>query len=407
MPTLGDVHRLYDFLRRHPTGVDSFWALLLLGLGLLAAAEEHGASTTQTAVLLLTMVSLCLAIALRRRAPVAMLLVTIVSGLAQIAADVQVHTGDLAMLVIVYTVASGPVRWASRLALAGGLAAPVLFLARWPVHSRNTAEFAIVVASLTTPFVLAWVLGDSMRTRRAYWAQLEERAARLEKDREQQARMAVTAERARIARELHDVVAHNVSVMVVQADGAAYVLDASPDQAKQALETISGTGRQALAEMRRLLGVLRTEEGTTEGGDYVPQPDVEQIGDLVEQVRGAGLPVQYEVEGAPRPLPSGVELTAYRIVQEALTNTRKHGGPEAGASVRLTYFDDGLGLLVEDDGRGAQHELYEAGGADGMGHGLIGMRERVGMVGGTLDAGPRPGGGFRISVLLPVKPGGR
>ncbi|MFF4217221.1 two-component sensor histidine kinase [Streptosporangium nondiastaticum] len=401
------MHRLYDFLRRHPTGVDSFWALLLLGLGLLAAAEEHGASTTQTAVLLLTMVSLCLAIALRRRAPVAMLLVTIVSGLAQIAADVQVHTGDLAMLVIVYTVASGPVRWASRLALAGGLAAPVLFLARWPVHSRNTAEFAIVVASLTTPFVLAWVLGDSMRTRRAYWAQLEERAARLEKDREQQARMAVTAERARIARELHDVVAHNVSVMVVQADGAAYVLDASPDQAKQALETISGTGRQALAEMRRLLGVLRTEEGTTEGGDYVPQPDVEQIGDLVEQVRGAGLPVQYEVEGAPRPLPSGVELTAYRIVQEALTNTRKHGGPEAGASVRLTYFDDGLGLLVEDDGRGAQHELYEAGGADGMGHGLIGMRERVGMVGGTLDAGPRPGGGFRISVLLPVKPGGR
>ncbi|MEV5374377.1 sensor histidine kinase [Streptomyces nondiastaticus] len=401
------MHRLYDFLRRHPTGVDSFWALLLLGLGLLAAAEEHGASTTQTAVLLLTMVSLCLAIALRRRAPVAMLLLTIVSGLAQIAADVQVHTGDLAMLVIVYTVASGPVRWASRLALAGGLAAPVLFLARWPVHSRNTAEFAIVVASLTTPFVLAWVLGDSMRTRRAYWAQLEERAARLEKDREQQARMAVTAERARIARELHDVVAHNVSVMVVQADGAAYVLDASPDQAKQALETISGTGRQALAEMRRLLGVLRTEEGTTEGGDYVPQPDVEQIGDLVEQVRGAGLPVQYEVEGAPRPLPSGVELTAYRIVQEALTNTRKHGGPEAGASVRLTYFDDGLGLLVEDDGRGAQHELYEAGGTDGMGHGLIGMRERVGMVGGTLDAGPRPGGGFRISVLLPVKPGGR
>ncbi|CAM5454857.1 two-component sensor histidine kinase [Streptomyces abikoensis] len=407
MPTLGDVHRLYDFLRRHPTGVDSFWALLLLGFSLLAAAEEQGASTTQTAVLLATMVSLCLVIALRRRAPVPMLLLTIASGLAQIAADVQVHTGDLAMLVIVYTVASGPVRWASRLALAGGLAAPVLFLVRWPVHARNAAEFAVVVASLTTPFVLAWVLGDSMRTRRAYWAQLEERAARLEKEREQQARMAVTAERARIARELHDVVAHNVSVMVVQADGAAYVLDASPEQAKQALETISGTGRQALAEMRRLLGVLRTEEGTTEGGDYVPQPDVEQIGDLVEQVRGAGLPVQYEVEGAPRPLPSGVELTAYRIVQEALTNTRKHGGPEAGASVRLTYFDDGLGLLVEDDGRGAQHELYEAGGADGMGHGLIGMRERVGMVGGTLDAGPRPGGGFRISVLLPVKPGGR
>lgn len=113
--------------------------------------------------------------------------------------------------------------------------------------------------------------------------------------------------------------------------------------------------------------------------------------------------MDFEVEGAPRKLPSGVELTAYRIVQEALTNTRKHGGPEARASVRLVYFDDGLGLLVEDDGRGAAHELYEDGGADGAGHGLIGMRERIGMVGGTLDAGPRPGGGFRISALLPLK----
>ena len=186
------------------------------------------------------------------------------------------------------------------------------------------------------------MLGDSIRTRRAYFAQLEERAARLEKEREAQAKVAVAAERARIARELHDVVAHNVSVMVVQADGAAYVMDAAPDQAKKALETISGTGRQALAEMRRLLGVLRTGEHQ-ESGEYVPQPDVEQLDDLIEQVRSAGLPVDFKVEGTPRPLPSGVELTAYRIVQEALTNTRKHGGPDAGASVRLVYFDDGLG----------------------------------------------------------------
>ncbi|CAM5272513.1 NAD(P)H-quinone oxidoreductase subunit H, chloroplastic [Streptomyces fumanus] len=210
-----------------------------------------------------------------------------------------------------------------------------------------------------------------------------------------------------IARELHDVVAHNVSVMVVQADGAAYVLDAAPDQAKKALETISTipTGRQALAEMRRLLGVLRTGEHQ-EAGEYIPgEPDVQQIEDLVEQCRGSGLPVDFKVEGTPRPLPSGVELTAYRIVQEALTNTRKHAGPDPGAGAsRLVYFDDGLGLLVEDDGKGAPHELYEEGGFDGRGHGLIGMRERVGMVGGTLDAGPRPGGGFRISALLPLKP---
>ncbi|MCC2274589.1 sensor histidine kinase [Streptomyces sp. ET3-23] len=399
------MQRLYDFLRRHPTGVDSFWALLLLMLSALSIAD--GSSKGPTAVKIVAAFALCTVIALRRRAPEKMLLLAAAVGVGQVVTGASADVADFAMLVIVYTVASGGTRWASRFALIAGLLAPSIATLRWPEPHQSVPAQVIGTVFVTVPFLLAWVLGDSMRTRRAYWAQLEERAERLEKEREQQSRMAVTAERARIARELHDVVAHNVSVMVVQADGAAYVLDSSPEQAKQALETISGTGRQALTEMRRLLGVLRTEEGSGEGGEYVPQPDVEQIGDLVEQVRGAGLPVEFKVEGAPRPLPSGVELTAYRIVQEALTNTRKHGGPDVGASVQLTYFDDGLGLLVEDDGRGAQHELYESGGADGMGHGLIGMRERVGMVGGTLDAGPRPGGGFRISVLLPIKPGGR
>ncbi|MEV4435882.1 sensor histidine kinase [Streptomyces sp. NPDC049585] len=396
------MQRLYDFLRRHPTCVDSFWAVLLLGMSLLSAADFSGGSPAVPALLSLP---LCLVVALRRRAPQKMLLLATATGVAQLALNQPAGVADFAMLVIVYTVASGHVRWASRFALAGSFVAAPLAQLRWPNPHNSLSTNLLVTVFLAVPFLLAWVLGDSMRTRRAYWAQVEERAKRLEKEREQQARMAVTAERARIARELHDVVAHNVSVMVVQADGAAYVLDASPDQAKQALSTISATGRQALAEMRRLLGVLRTEEGGETGGEYVPQPDVERIGELVEQVRSAGLPVDFKIEGAPRPLPSGVELTAYRIVQEALTNTRKHGGPDVGASVRLTYFDDGLGLLVEDDGRGAQQELYEAGGADGMGHGLIGMRERVGMVGGTLDAGPRPGGGFRISVLLPNRPG--
>ncbi|MFI9723738.1 histidine kinase [Streptomyces sp. NPDC052396] len=397
------MQRLYDFLRRHPTWVDSSWALLLLGLGAMSTAGTAGGHRLAVAGVTCAM---SVVVALRRRFPVCMLLLATLTGVAQLLLDIPANIFDFAMLVIVYTVASGSKRWASRFALIGGVLAAVLYFLRWPEPSPGTAHNLFSMGFASVPFLLAWVLGDSMRTRRAYWAQLEERAARLEKEREQQAKMAVTAERARIARELHDVVAHNVSVMVVQADGAAYVLDSSPEQAKQALETISGTGRQALAEMRRLLGVLRSEEnGGGGGGEYVPQPDVGQIEDLVAQVRGAGLPVDYQVEGAARPLPSSVELTAYRIVQEALTNTRKHGGPDVGASVRLTYFDDGLGLLVEDDGRGAQHELYDSGGADGMGHGLIGMRERVGMVGGTLDAGPRPGGGFRISVLLPAKAG--
>ncbi|AZS85841.1 sensor histidine kinase [Streptomyces griseoviridis] len=398
------MQRLYDYLRRHPTRVDTFWAVVLFGMSVVGEAARADVRGTGDPLLGVPIaLLLCLVIALRRRMPEKMLLLSIVIGVAQVLLNVAAGPADFAMLVIVYTVAATGARWASRTALALGLCAAPLAQLRWPNDQTSFLGNIAIMVFQTVPFALAWVLGDSIRTRRAYFAQLEERAARLEKEREAQAKVAVAAERARIARELHDVVAHNVSVMVVQADGAAYVLDAAPDQAKKALETISSTGRQALAEMRRLLGVLRTGEHQ-EAGEYVPQPDVEQMGDLIEQCRTSGLPVDFKVEGTPRPLPSGVELTAYRIVQEALTNTRKHGGPNTGASVRLVYFDDGLGLLVEDDGKGAPHELYEEGGPDGQGHGLIGMRERVGMVGGTLDAGPRPGGGFRISALLPLKP---
>ncbi|MFE5911975.1 sensor histidine kinase [Streptomyces wedmorensis] len=397
------MQRLYDFLRRHPTGVDTFWAVVLLGFSLLWVGSTYPAADHPVAAGAVG-VLFSLVVALRRRAPEKMLLLAVALGIVQLVFGLVPFVADFAMLVIIFTVAAhdGP-RWASRLALVGGLCAATLSQLRWPMEGTDSGAAKIFfTVIMTVPFALAWVLGDSLRTRRAYFAQLEERASRLEKEREAQAKVAVAAERARIARELHDVVAHNVSVMVVQADGAAYVMDSSPETAKQALETISTTGRQALAEMRRLLGILRTGEHQ-EAGEYVPQPDVQQIEDLVEQVRGAGLTVDFAIEGSPRPLPSGVELTAYRIVQEALTNTRKHGGPDVGASVRLVYFDDGLGLLVEDDGRGAPQEMYEDGGADGRGHGLIGMRERVGMVGGTLDAGPRPGGGFRISALLPLK----
>ncbi|MFJ7768119.1 sensor histidine kinase [Streptomyces sp. NPDC097107] len=398
------MQRLYDFLRRHPIGVDCFWALVLLGISVMSVApQEEARGTDMTALTVPFVLLLCVVIALRRLMPEKMLLLAVALGLGQLALDVSTMPADFALLVIVYTVAATGARWASRTALAVGLCAAPVAQLRWPMEDAGMGSNIAITVFQAVPFALAWVLGDSIRTRRAYFAQLEERAARLEKEREAQAKVAVAAERARIARELHDVVAHNVSVMVVQADGAAYVLDAAPDQARKALETISSTGRQALAEMRRLLGVLRTGEHQ-EAGEYVPQPDVQQIEDLVEECRSSGLPVDFKVEGTARRLPSGLELTAYRIVQEALTNTRKHGGPNAGASVRLVYFDDGLGLLIEDDGKGAPHELYEEGGFDGQGHGLIGMRERVGMVGGTLDAGPRQGGGFRISVLLPLKP---
>ncbi|MFD7917654.1 histidine kinase [Streptomyces sp. NPDC059740] len=398
------MQRLYDFLRGHPTGVDTFWAVLLLGFSSLWVMRS-GLDRSERLADLVCVLAWCTAVALRRRRPREVLVLAVVAGLGQLVAGIPTNAADCALLVVIYTAASGTVRWASRCALAVAVAGPTLALVRFRPDQPylTSAQLVVNTVMVTLPFVLAWVLGDSVRTRRAYWAQLEERADRLERERETRARIAVTAERARIARELHDVVAHNVSVMVVQADGAAYVMDNSPDQARKALETISGTGRQALGEMRRLLGVLRDDD-RPENGEYVPQPGMAQLTDLVEQVRATGLPVDFRVEGEPRPLPSGLELTAYRIVQEALTNTRKHGGPEAGATVRLTYDADDLSLLVEDDGRGTGREVCVGGGADGLGQGLIGMRERVGMVGGSLETGPRPGGGFRIRVSLPLGP---
>ena len=237
LPTLGDVQRLYDFLRSHPTGVDAFWAVLLFGCGLLWLVQATAGLRSHRSRPCRSTLALCAVVALRRRAPEMMLVLAIACGVAQLALDVKINLVDFAMLVIVYTVAAPPRAGPRGCALGAAIGAPSLATLRWPSAHEPRATRPSRRSSSTIPFVLAWVLGDSIRTRRAYYAQLEERAARLEKEREAQSKVAVAAERARIARELHDVVAHNVSVMVVQADGAAYVLDASPDQARQALET--------------------------------------------------------------------------------------------------------------------------------------------------------------------------
>lgn len=406
------MNRLYEFLRRHPTGVDGFLVFVVVLTSLVAMDQAlHITSWAARWSAGCVVVSMCVALVLRRRWPERMLLVTVASLLFQLAADVPPLPANSVYFFVVFTAALAARRWVSRLTLAGSLVVPTLFSLRWPGHLTRTDGIWELIASAfmaTVTVSMAWALGDRQRTRRAYYTELEERAVRLEQERETQARMAVANERARIARELNDVVAHNVSVMVVQADGAAYILDRAPDQARAALQTISTTGRQALAEMRRLLDVLRSEDAAAAPPDYRPQPGVDQLCDLVDQVRGAGLPVDFRIEGSPRPLPTGVELTAYRIVQEALANTRKHAGPDVGATVRLAYCGDALTVLAEDNGGGAFRGGCPAGrDADGWGHGLIGMRERVGLVGGDLFAGPRPGGGFRIRATLPLHDEGR
>jgi signal transduction histidine kinase len=247
---------------------------------------------------------------------------------------------------------------------------------------------------LSSPMVIAWIAGDSMQYRRSYYVDLEEKARRLEHERDQQAQIAAATERARIARELHDVVAHNVSVMVVQAEGAAYAMDTSPESTRKALGAIADTGRSALAEMRRLLGVLRAQDGEA---DRTPQPGIDQLEDLLDQVKSTGVMVEFTVEGVPVELPQGVALAAYRIVQESLTNARKHGGPAVSACVAMSYSERELRLSVQDNGRGA------AATTDGQGNGLTGMRERVAMFGGEFSAGPLLTGGFRVQAALPYE----
>jgi signal transduction histidine kinase len=247
-------------------------------------------------------------------------------------------------------------------------------------------------------FAIAWVIGDNIRTRRAYLAELEARAARLEREREEKAERAVIEERTRIARELHDVIAHNVSVMVVQASAGEELFDTNPARARESLTSVAATGRAALAELRRLLGVSRAEEGGQPAASYTPQPGMEYLNELVRQVRQTGLAVELSVLGEPRELPEGVGLCAYRIVQEALTNTLKHAAAsEAHVSVR--YAPDALELQVLDDGRGAP----SANGSSDAGHGLIGMRERVALFGGELSARSRPDHGYEVRARIPLE----
>ena len=235
---------------------------------------------------------------------------------------------------------------------------------------------------------LAFAIGIATRNRRAHLRTLEQRTADLERERDQRAALATAAERARITRELHDIVAHGLSVMVVQAQGAAAAQERHPDRTAAALGDIIATGRASLAEMRRLLGVVR------EHPQLAPQPGIATLPALVDQVRAAGTPVRLDIEGEPVPLPAGVDLSAYRVVQEALTNTLKHAGPGAQATVRLRFAPDRLDIEVDDDGTGTST-------VDG-GNGLRGIAERVNMLHGELAAGPCPDGGFQLRVRLPI-----
>jgi signal transduction histidine kinase len=405
----GSVEWVYAWLRRHPWLVDGTLAVLLLA----------GAANAYIPNLAVLPASLALAgaVAVRRRFPVAAYAVALAIATVQVIVGIgptytdsplQPTFADVGVLVLLYTVAAERPRRISLPALA---ACVVLFLAVVVRYNpggnqqQHHLEFFLVTSLL---YLLAptsaWVLGDSMGTRRAYSATLEERAVRAERERDTQAQIVAAAERARIARELHDVIAHNLSVMVAQADGGAYAFDATPERSRQALAEIGRTGRQALSEMSSLLGVLRTDP---DAAPLAPAPAAAEIGQLVTQAREAGMRVSYTVKGTARPLSGGLELIVYRIVQEALTNVRKHAGPEAAAEVTVRYDPGELLVRVADDGGAsstpANLPRYRTAATDPAGHGLAGMRERAALYGGTVQAGPRPAGGFEVTARLPLK----
>ena len=359
--------------------VDAALAVLLFALAELEIWLTNDAGSYQLATALGAPV-LAGCVAIRRLHPffAGVVAQAVVAGTFAIWGDTQIFGNSIAWFCALYglTVWTTPRRFVAGAAfvLISNLAA-----AAGPVGTlQKSVPFAVV--TLVVMLLVRRVVGDK-----------ERRAQLAERERDLAAREAVVEERARIARELHDAIAHDVSMMVVQAGAERRVLDGSADSTRDVLATIEQIGRGALTEMRRLVGMLRRDEGEP----LAPQPGLDDLPRLVAQVREAGLPVDLQVEGERRELPVGVELSAYRIVQEALTNALKHAG-DARAAVRVRYGADSLELEIVDDGGGVPAPV------SGGGHGLVGMRERVALYGGRLDAGRRPSGGFAVRVLLPI-----
>ncbi|GAB2838637.1 sensor histidine kinase [Actinocorallia aurea] len=391
------ISDLRAWAARYPEALDGLVALSLTALTLIdvSGGTFHNVVYAEPGIFAYAVfVTLTGAVAFRQRFPIGVLAVTLAGGILLHTAD-QKPSGDIvALLLAVYTVAAH--RPLARSALAGGAAlaiSAVLTVTADP--SPNAISLALFLALLSA----VWWAGRSTRLRRSYLAELEDRAARLEKARFADARAARVEERSRIARELHDVVAHHVSVMTVQAGAARRIIDRDPDLARESIATIEQVGRTALSEMRRIVGVLRTErDAAPPGSELSPQPGVEDLSGLIEQVRETGLNVDLDVTGDARRLSAGVDLAAYRLIQEALTNSLKHAGPHARAWVNLRYRDRDLLVEISDDGRGVIDSA-----AGGSGHGLVGMRERVALYGGELRIGPRTGGGFQVRATFPLE----
>jgi signal transduction histidine kinase len=386
-------------LRANPQVVDAFIAFGLTGLALLTIAGGARDLGSYDPLSLVLLVTTTLPLIVRRRWPMAVFIVTFGATMAHAALAREALNSTLGFLVALYTVGEYESRRRSALAaLVAAVSVGILISIRAPLPAALSGLVQTELSILAT-----WVLGTWARDRRRQIETAEMRAARLEQEREERDRRAVAEERERIARELHDVVTHHVSVIVIQAGAAERALDRRPADARAAIEAIDQTARQALADMRRMLGILgRATPGAVpaEGGDrdLAPMPGLDRLGELIDHVRAAGMPVELSVAGERRPLDPGIELSAYRIVQEALTNALRHA-PGGRARVAVGYRPASLDIQVDDDG-GTVVPGAPAPTA-GSGRGLIGMRERVSVFGGEFEAAPTERG-FRVTARLPL-----
>ncbi|MFK4065641.1 sensor histidine kinase [Streptomyces sp. NPDC029674] len=392
------TQRVRDFDRRHPLG----WDVLVTGFFVVAALVDASGGWRNTApntnvpdwLVLLLSTALSLPLLRRRRRPMAVLTVMVAASLVSSWTGAMLQASLIQMLVLFSIAMRLPLKTLGRAGLM--MTAPlVVGTFRYPEDSWDQQIIPYVWA-----YAVVALLGIAVRSRQDYTQALVERARQLEVERDQQAQLAAAAERTRIAREMHDIIGHNLSVITGLADGGSYAAAKSPERAAQALEAIGTTSRQALAELRRLLDVLRDDAPAT--AELAPQPALTDLSRLIDGVRAAGLSIRSTVSGRPDAVPAGRQLTVYRVVQEALTNTLKHAGPGATAAVDVTYDDDGVRAEVTDTGTGTG---TGAGGGPGVpgGRGLTGMRERTALYGGTLEAGPlpHPPGGWRVRLHLP------
>ena len=399
MPVLATLRRR---LLSNQVVIDAVVAGVLTIMSLYAAfvvAPDLGISYRALDVLGIALLGLqTLPLVFRKTHPTAVLAVAGTSITVFSALGYPPGAGGIAIIFALYSVAANTDRRTALSALAVTVVGILISIAG--TATSENLMFGELVATVVANSVIygtAWIIGDNVRVRRAYTGALEARNALLEREREEHALRAVADERARIARELHDIVAHHVSVMVVQAAAARRVLTRQPDLATSALNDVEATGRQALVELRRMLGVLRSDDAADE---LLPQPSLEHLDSLVAQLRDTGLAIDLRVEGRRRPLPPGIDVNAYRIVQEALTNVLKHAGT-AAATVCVRFGERELELEIVDDGRGAAAAILAP---VGEGHGIVGMRERAQLHGGTVEAGPIPTGGYRVRARLPIDP---